>query len=276
MKPRCSLATMALAVAAMSGCAQQGDAGDGPQEPPAEDQPLDLTVDSLDVVHGALRLSATMVDGAADVSVRLGGACDAREVGGGISTRSALVWSFGERDLAEALACGLVVRARVREEAHLVNKTAALSLKPDVAPDGDGDGDSQAPGLMAIDNSAEGVGAVFQPITPGARLATGDSFLEARALEGENEPVIDDVGRFMIPLADFARSVLRERLLHLEGASFVPSLSVDLVPLASEPPADEAQPAEESPPADEVRPGYKPEPAGEPDDEEVLEMSGEG
>jgi hypothetical protein len=62
--------------------------------------PLDLNVDRVDVVHGALRLSATMRDGSADVSISLWASCPPREVGGGIATPSGLVWTFAARSLS--------------------------------------------------------------------------------------------------------------------------------------------------------------------------------
>ena len=80
MSARGSLAAIAVIALSICGCAAQAGQDDA-SEAAAEEQPLDVTVDSLDVVHGALRITATMVDGAADVSVRLGGDCEHREVG---------------------------------------------------------------------------------------------------------------------------------------------------------------------------------------------------
>ena len=131
MQVRGSFATMSLCVGALSGCAAR--AGAAETAAPVEDQPLGITVDALDVVHGALRISATMVDGAADVSVRLGGDCEPREVGGGLSTLSTLVWSLGDREVAAAIGCGLAVRARVRDGADWVNKVGELAVAVDLA-----------------------------------------------------------------------------------------------------------------------------------------------
>jgi hypothetical protein len=246
MNVRGALATLSL-IAGAAGCAAPaGD--DPPEEAPAADQPLDLTIDSLDVVHGALRVSATMVDGAADVSVRLGGECEHREVGGGLSTLSTLVWSLGDSEVAEATSCGLVVRARVREGTRYVNKVADLEVTVDMGAQAQNPDDG--PQLQAVAPSELGVSAVFSPVTRGARLTTGDSVLEA-ALPGagDGDPAPGDVaGRFTIPRIDFARSVLRGRPLSLEGSLFATSLSVGGTSLQTEaPPSDEPEEEQEEP-----------------------------
>jgi|HubBroStandDraft_2_1064218.scaffolds.fasta_scaffold533982_1 hypothetical protein len=129
MNVRGSFAAACLVVGAASGCVAQAGADETSEEPPPREEPLDLTIDSLDVVHGALRISATMVDGSADVSVRLGGRCERREVGGGVSTLSGFVWALGDRDVADAIDCGLVVYALARDSAGYVNKLAALDVQ---------------------------------------------------------------------------------------------------------------------------------------------------
>jgi len=246
MNVRGALATLSLIVGAAGCAAPAGD--DPPEEAPAADQPLDLTIDSLDVVHGALRVSATMVDGAADVSVRLGGECEHREVGGGLSTLSTLVWSLGDSEVAEATSCGLVVRARVREGTRYVNKVADLEVTVDMGAQAENPDDG--PQLQAVAPSELGVSAVFSPVTRGARLTTGDSVLEA-ALPGagDGDPAPGDVaGRFTIPRIDFARSVLRGRPLSLEGSLFATSLSVGGTSLQTEaPPSDEPEEEQEEP-----------------------------
>ncbi len=196
MGVRCSLTTASL-IGAMSACAVPAGEGDPWEETPTKDEPLDVTVDSLDVVHGALRVSATMVDGAADVSVRLGGDCEHREVGGGLSTLSTLVWAIGDNDVAEAIGCGLRVRARVRDGARHVNKVAELAVTIDVAAQ-DPENPEDGPQLQTVTTSETGVSVVFAPVTRSARLTTGDSILET-APESEEETDAaagDDTGRF--------------------------------------------------------------------------------
>jgi hypothetical protein len=236
MDVRGSLATASLIVGAVGGCVAHPGEEALSEEQPAQDQPLDITVDSLDIVHGALRVSATMVDGSADVSVRLGGECDHREVGGGMSTLSTIVWALGDKDVAEAMSCGLVVRARVRDGVRYVNKFAELAVVIDIAAQ-ESENAEDGPRLQTVATSEVGVSLVFAPVARGARLRTGDRILEAAPPESEeNDPAAaDDTGRFTVPRIDFARSVLRGRALDLDGWSFVTSLSMGGTSLQSEP-----------------------------------------
>jgi hypothetical protein len=242
MKARDSLAAMSLIVCAMGGCAARTPEDDPPDEAPAEDQPLEVAVDSVDIVHGALRVSATMVDGAADVSVRLGGDCEHREVGGGLSTLSTLVWSLADSEVAEAIGCGLEVRARVRDGQRQVNKVAELGVNVDIAAE-DTEGVESGPQLQSVATSAVGVIVVFSGVARGARLTTGDSILEAAPPESQDtDSPDDDTGRFVVPRIDLARSVLSGRPLYLDGSSFATLLSVGGTSLEAAPqPAEEAQ-----------------------------------
>jgi hypothetical protein len=238
MEARGSLATLSLIVGivcADSGCTAPAGQDDPSGAMPAKDEPLDITVDSLDIVHGALRLSATMVDGAAGVSVRLGGDCEHREVGGGVSTLSSLVWALGDSDVAQAIGCGLVVRAPVRDGARYVNKVAELAVGVDVAAL-ESDGADDAPRLQAVTASKASVSLVFSSVRPSARLITCDSALEAAAPEAEDESATagDGTSQFLVPPVDLARAVLRRRPLTLDGASFAPSLSVGGASLQSD------------------------------------------
>ncbi|MGO9836319.1 MAG: hypothetical protein ACLP1X_19120 [Polyangiaceae bacterium] len=250
MNARGSLATASLIVCAMCGCAAQGGEEGPPEEAPADDEPLDITVDSLDIVHGALRVSATMVDGSADVSVRLGGDCEHGEVGGGLSTLSTLVWALGGNDVAKAIGCGLVVRARVRDGVRYVNKFAELAVTVDVAAEASENAE-EGPQLQTVTTSETGVSVVFAPVPRSARLTTGDSILEATPPESDEDPAAgDDTGRFTVPRSDFARSVLRGRALVLEGLSFETSLSVGGTSIQGEPegpdePEEEPEEAQE-------------------------------
>lgn len=243
MRVHGSLATILLIVGATDGCAARAGEDGAPEQLAAEDEPLGITVDSLDVVHGALRLRASMVDGAADVTVRLGGDCEPREVGGGLSTRSTLVWLFGETDVADAIGCGLVVRARLRDGARSLTKRAELGVLVDVAALDVGDA-NDGPQLQAITTSRGGVGITFARVSRGARLTTRDSILEAESHDSEEEERASrqHTGRFTVPQIDFARSVLSGRRLSLDGLCFVTSLSVGGQAIQVEPEAsDEPQ-----------------------------------
>jgi hypothetical protein len=198
--------------------------------------PLDLAIDHVDISHGALRLRATMVGGAADVAVTLGDACERREVGGGISTPSTLVWALRQNDLADALGCGLVVRAYVRTQTGYATKTASLSVAPDVvasSSQGSEDGESaeqsqegsqEGPRLQEFSSASTGVSILFASVSPRAHLLAGDSLI-GPTLSDEEDPG-DDTRRFDVPHDDFARSVIMRRPLVLDGASFETSLSV--------------------------------------------------
>jgi hypothetical protein len=251
-----------LALAAGSaGCMaspEEGEEEEARQEPEHEreeeevEEPLDLTVDTLDVVHGSLRLIATMTDGAADVSIRLGGDCEHHEVGGGISTLSTLVWAFGEEDVAEALGCGLVVRARARDGDGFVSKIAALDVtvtataldgtvtataldgaegtdppNAEEGPTTQSAPPESAPALQGATAADDGIHLVFAPLSPGARLTTADTVIDAtRSDPGDDDPAADGAGEFTLPHIDFARSILRNRALYVDGTPFVTSLCV--------------------------------------------------
>jgi hypothetical protein len=134
---RGAAAAVSLAWCAMFGCASPLDGEADREEPPVADEPLDVSVESIDVLHHALRISATMVDGGADVSVRLGGRCAHREIGGGTSTRSTFVWRLGEADLAGVIECGLLVVALVRDGGRILKKTAELEVAAELRPESD-------------------------------------------------------------------------------------------------------------------------------------------
>jgi hypothetical protein len=226
-----------LAAGMLAGCA--APAGEEPSgEAPAPDEVLELSVDSVDVVHGALRIAATMVGGSADVSVRLGGECEHRDVGGGLATPSALVWSFGDGDVAEAIGCGLVVRAHARDGGRKVDRVAELAVQVDV---GTGEsGDEDAPTLQSIMTATEsGIRLAFASVSRSARLTTAGSVLTRLAPEDDTESA-DDGASFDVSRLDFARSVLRRQPLLIDGAPFPPTLSVGGTALEDEPQGETA------------------------------------
>jgi hypothetical protein len=186
-------------------------------------------------VHGALRIVATMVDGSADVSVRLGGDCEHRDVGGGLATPSALVWSFGDGDLAEAIGCGLVVRAHARGGGRRVDRVAELTMEVDVGTGESGDGN--APTLQSVTASDGVIRLAFASASRSARLTTAGSVLVRLAPEDHTEPE-DNGARFDVSRIDFARSVLRRQPLLIDGTPFPPTLSVGGTSLEEEPQGD--------------------------------------
>jgi hypothetical protein len=222
-----------LAAGAMVGCAA-ASGEDGSGEAPAPDEVLEMNVDSVDVVHGALRITATMVDGSADVSVRLGGDCEHLDVGGGLSTPSTLVWSLGDGDVADAIRCGLVVRAHAREGARSVDRVAELAVAVDIATGESGGEGDPAPRLESVAASGGAIRVAFTPVSRGARLTTPGSVLDRVAPEDDTETE-DEGARFDVACIDFARSVLRRQPLLLDGSPFSPTLSVGGTSLEEEP-----------------------------------------
>ncbi len=122
---------LALAAATMSCAIGPGD--DEATTAPPEPIPLDLSIDRVDIAHGALRLRATMIDGSADVWLTTGDSCGSVDIGRGSTTRSTFVWSLAEDEVVLAMKCDLVARARVMTEAGLVLESVALSVSPEVA-----------------------------------------------------------------------------------------------------------------------------------------------
>jgi hypothetical protein len=202
-----------LLLATTAHCATpEEDGGDRADDTPVEDVPLDLQVDAVEVVHGALRLRATMIGGSPDVSVALGGTCEAREVGGGLSTAMSLTWTLGEADVADAIDCGLLVRATVRAGRRTARRVAPLAVSvalvaatEEVADSTEAPADDDAP----QDDSSQ---TLAQP--PAVDLAP------------------DPVTSTVTPARDLARALLLHRQVVVDGAAFDVSLEVGSVPLS--------------------------------------------
>src|SRR5579862_5644446 len=119
---------LALLAATVSCVAGEGDEEATVAAP--EELALDLIIDKLDIAHGALRMSATMNEGSADVWLSVGEACGSAEIGRGMANRSSFVWALAADEVALAMKCDLVVRARVVTETGMVVKAASLSVSP--------------------------------------------------------------------------------------------------------------------------------------------------
>jgi hypothetical protein len=210
MDGRSLIAAAAVLVSATAACATPPGAEGVADEEPEEEVPLQLAVDSVDVVHGALRVIATMTEGSADVSVRLGGDCEPREAGGGFSTISTLVWTFREDDLADAIDCGLVVRARVRTGRRYEIKRAEVAVSASVSPptdESDSEADVPARSPQVVQNE--------EATDPASTLDTTEA------------PSYETV--------DVARAALLGRPLVVDGVPCVVSLDVGGTPLQAEP-----------------------------------------
>jgi hypothetical protein len=239
---------LALLLAASTHCAAYGAAEPAPEEPEAE-VPLDLAIEAVDLSHGALRVIATMTDGAADVSVTLGGTCEPREVGAGWSTASAFVWTFREMDLADALGCGLVVRARARLGATKQTKVAQVAVGTSVVraeeeeeaaagsesepadEQESSEEPAEGPDVQDVTITPDGMTLAFVRVARGARLSVGDDAIEAAECDPACEEEADPARRYDVPAIAFARSVLLRRPLVVDGAAFTASVDVGGVSL---------------------------------------------
>lgn len=188
-----------------SGCeAKTRGAAEEDPSPAPETEPLDLAVDRVDIAHGALRVSATMRDGSADVRVTLGNECNGRDVGGGMATPSSFVWMFGEDDLAGALGCDLEVVARAKTPTGYVLRTASLAVSAEVVPPSSGE----------------------RTPLPSTSRSTTDGELAFAPGSAEE--------RWSVPLRDFARAVLSSRPLRVGSTSFDPSVCIGGIELETE------------------------------------------
>lgn len=190
--------------------------------PPAEiEESLALSVDAIDVRHGSLRIEATMEDGSPDVSMWLGPACETREVGRGIASRSGFAWSLSRDEVARAIECSLVVRVRaIDEDGRRLRRTATLDV-----------------GTALVADTAENV-RLFRQEPRGA--ATKMSFLAARrasrlhvagtvigAEADEYSPRRGYyVSAFTVGNDDLARSVLGRKPLTLLGEHFLTTITI--------------------------------------------------
>jgi hypothetical protein len=197
-------------------------------EPPAktEEEPLDLTIDRVDLSHGVLRLKATMNDGSADVSILLGTACEPRELGGGLATASSLVWSLAEDDLAGALGCDILVVARASTSTGTVLKTAPVPVGVEMASSGS-DEAAQPPDVQ---RSTSEMRLVFPSgsARDSDRLSVGDSLVEPSQALSDSQQTTHE---FAVSRHDLARAILSRRPLRLGRSSFDVSVSVGGVPL---------------------------------------------
>jgi hypothetical protein len=133
-----------------------------PESAPEDEAALDLSVSRVDIVHGGLRVSGTMQDGSADLSIVLGPACERREIGGGIATLSAFTWTFGPDDLAAALRCNLIAIAHTRDATGRHAKTASLAVAADVVSLGeDGVPDTNAASALGVEIAHEEMASSF-------------------------------------------------------------------------------------------------------------------
>jgi hypothetical protein len=209
-----------LLLATTAHCATPDDEGGDPDDPPVEDAPLDMQVDAVDVVHGALRLRATMADGGPDVSVSLGGTCEPREVGAGLSTATAFTWTLGEKDVVGAIDCGLLVRATVRVGRHTAHRVAALGVSVSLTPPATQvEGSTEEPTEQEAEEDNSGQEAAPPPAPEPA---------EAPADPSATDPDTANV----IPTTDLVRALLLHRQIVVHGDALDVAVEVGGVPLS--------------------------------------------
>ena len=185
----CALACVLGSSIALGGCAvaTPESAARASAEPAPEveiEEPLEVSVDRVDRSHGGVRVTASMEDGSADVSMWLGRACEAREVGSGFATPSHFVWTLSVRDVARAASCGLVVRARgpLTPRGRVV-KVGNVGLSLQVSPfDADTVLQSQASNASSSTTMLE-----FTQVRRGATLLVGDDVLVGSIDGGDDD-----------------------------------------------------------------------------------------
>lgn len=239
MLDRAALA--ALAAVFVVGCNPPSADDEGaPAQAHEVDTDLEIEVDGVTSFRGGVRLTATMVDGSADVSIVLADSCheeheghgahagaaggedgarpagDLPEVpiGRGFATRSRVVWSFTADELAVAYKCDLFVRAHgVDPELGRVRRTAKLEVMLGVdghpTTDGDAPDDERAPALHAQTIENDDIRLDFVNLGASARVVAG------RTIVGPT--MEDDQARFTIPLEAVAYAAVSRGFIEVSG-----------------------------------------------------------
>jgi hypothetical protein len=228
---RCAAARPFVLLAATLSC--QAGAGDPSEdEQSLEEEPLDFSVDRVDIARGALRLTATMHEGSADVSISLGAGCARRAVGGGTATPSSLIWAFGADELAGALGCDLLVVARATTPTGHVFKVASVPVVAELAlsvPE-------EALSLPGVSRSTSDMYLVFEHVRAREKLSVGDSLIESSSVSASVSSDVQPAARFAFAHRDFARAILSHRPLRLGTSSFEPSVLIGGVVVEAQPP----------------------------------------
>jgi hypothetical protein len=216
------------------------------------EEPLNLSVDALDIRHGTLRIEASMDDGSADVSMWLGRAqgCETREVGHGIATRSGFAWSLSRDEVARAIECSLTVQVHaIDDEGQHVRRVAQLPVSVAVQPDG-----ADLVRLRAMESEGSTTTLTFMAPSEASRLHVAGTII------GASEPVAINgklprgafLSSFVVDNDDLARSMFARSHLTILGEEFLAAVTVGNVTLdvsRPEPPAEPepvAQPDSES------------------------------
>jgi hypothetical protein len=211
--------------ASMMACALVGCAGHTTTETRTEDieVPLDLTMESVQLVRGRMRFTASMDDGSPDVSVWLGKNCEAREIGRGIATGTRVVWTLSADELGRAIECQLTLKARgFRGDEARVRKVAELPVHVSI---GLVEYDDDSPPRLRSQTTEGGITRfLFVDTSAAATLRVGN-FVVGREFVDDVDPERRPA-RFLVPNDALARAVLSRRTVSMRGAIYEPSLTV--------------------------------------------------
>lgn len=202
--------------------------------PPEIEEALSLSIDTLDVRHGSLRIEASMADGSADVSMWLGTKCETREVGRGFATRSGFAWSLTRDEVARAIECNLVVRVRASSgDGQRVRKIAQLPVSVGLEAD-----DADSVRLVRQRAVAASTRLSFLARARARRLHVAGTVIGA---EADEEPVSGGafVSSFVVGNDDLARSIVGRRRMTVLGEHFLATISVGSMRLEVEEPTPE-------------------------------------
>jgi hypothetical protein len=185
--------------------------------------PLDLTMESVQLVRGRMRFTASMDEGSPDVSVWLGPRCEAREIGRGIATGTRVVWTLSADELGRALECQLTLKARgFRGEEARVRKVAELPVRIGMNMV---EYDEDSPPRLRSQTTEGAITRFLFVDTPAAATLRVGNFVVGREF-------VDDLdlerrqARFLVPNDALARAVLSRRIISLRGAIYEPSLTI--------------------------------------------------
>ncbi len=239
-----ALAAICFASAACAAPTNDGMSG-APPPPPEIEEALSMSVEAIDVRHGSLRIEASMLDGAADVSMWLGSTCEQREVGRGIATRSSFAWSLSRDEIARVIECSLVVRVHaVDDEGRRVLRTAELPVG--VVLQSDGAEESRIAEQEALGSSTR---LVFHSRKRAPRLHVAGSVIGAEDGEPSTRGIYKSA--FIVGNDDLARSMVgRRRLTILGGEHYLATITVGNMVLdvsEPEPPPPPEQPEQPEP-----------------------------
>ncbi|MBX3192397.1 MAG: hypothetical protein KF819_35730 [Labilithrix sp.] len=213
----------AIAALCATSLACSAPTNDEPDEPREIEVALALSIDDVDVRHGAVRIAATMDEGSPDVSMWLGSACEEREVGHGIATHASFTWHLTREELGRAIACNLVVRVRARgDDGARVRKVATV----DVGVSFTAEDPDESPDLREQTTGSETTRLAFRAPKRATRLHAAGEVIGAEPDDDDDAPPGFHDSAFEVPNDALARSVIARRPLVVLGSSFVTALKI--------------------------------------------------